>query len=107
MFAERTTPTPTPKLFSWNHPEGACDACGGLGEVLRYREDLVVPDPSLSLNKGAIKPWRMGSRKMITLRKNILKALSQQIGFSLSTPLGEIIQRSKKFDSPRRRRATI
>jgi excinuclease ABC subunit A len=81
-----TYPTPTPRLFSWNHPEGACNSCGGLGEVLRFREDLVVPAPSLSLNKGAIKAWRLGSRKMITLRKNILKALSEQIGFSLSTP---------------------
>jgi len=79
-----TYPTPTPKLFSWNHPDGACETCGGLGEVLCYREDLVIPDPSLSLNKGAIKPWRLGSRKMINLRKNLLKALSEQMGFSLS-----------------------
>src|SRR6056300_1850831 len=77
-------PTPTPKLFSWNHPEGACSTCGGLGEVLRFREDLIIPDTSLSLAKGAIKPWRLGSRKMINLRKNILKALSEQMGFSLS-----------------------
>jgi excinuclease ABC subunit A len=92
-----TYPTPTPKLFSWNHPEGACDTCGGLGEVLRYREDLVLPDPSLSLNKGAIKPWRMGSRKMITLRKNILKALSEQIGFSLSTPWEKLSKEVKNL----------
>ena len=68
-----TYPTPTPKLFSWNHPDGACTKCGGLGEVLRFREDLIVPDPSLSLSKGAIKPWRLGSRKMINLRKIYLK----------------------------------
>ena len=55
-----TYPTPTPKLFSWNHPEGACSTCGGLGEVLQFREDLIIPDPSLSLNQGAIKPWRVG-----------------------------------------------
>ena len=81
-----TYPTPTPKLFSWNHPDGACTKCGGLGEVLRFREDLIVPDPSLSLSKGAIKPWRLGSRKMINLRKNLLKALSEQMGLDLKKP---------------------
>ena len=79
-------PSPTPKLFSWNHPEGACGCCGGLGEVLRFREDLIIPDPSLSLNKGAIKPWQLGSRKMINLRKNLLKALSEQMVLDLKKP---------------------
>ena len=90
-------PTPTPKLFSWNHPDGACETCGGLGEVLRYREDLVIPDPSLSLNKGAVKPWRLGSRKMINLRKNILKALSEQMGFSLGIAWEKLPQKLQKF----------
>ena len=85
-----TYPTPTPKLFSWNHPDGACTKCGGLGEVLRFREDLIVPDPSLSLSKGAIKPWRLGSRKMINLRKNLLKALSEQMGLDLKKPWNKL-----------------
>ena len=56
-------PNLTPRFFSWNHPDGACETCSGLGEVLRFREDLVIQDPTLSLAKGAIKPWRFGSRK--------------------------------------------
>ncbi len=79
-------PPLTPKLFSWNHPDGACATCGGLGEVLQFRGDLIIPDPSLSLNHGAIKPWRLGSRKMINLRKNLLKALSEQMGVDLKLP---------------------
>ena len=74
-------PKLTPRHFSWNHPSGACATCDGIGDVLSFREDLVIPDPSLTLGKGAIKPWRLGSRKMINLRKNILKALAEQVPF--------------------------
>ena len=86
----KTYPALTPRHFSWNHPDGACETCGGLGQVLSFREDLVVPDPSLSLSKGAIKPWRLGSRKMITLRKNVLKALADQASLDLKTPWSEL-----------------
>jgi len=74
-------PKLTPRHFSWNHPSGACATCDGIGDVLSFREDLVIPDQSLTLGKGAIKPWRLGSRKMINLRKNILKALAEQVPF--------------------------
>src|SRR5690606_24336874 len=50
----------TPRHFSWNRAEGACPECGGLGETLQFQAELVVPDPSLSVKKGAIKPWRLG-----------------------------------------------
>ena len=63
----------------------------------RYREDLLIPKPSLSLNKGAIRPWRLGSRKMINLRKNLLKALSEQIGFSLGTAWEKLPQDIQNF----------
>ena len=90
-------PNLTPRFFSWNHPDGACETCSGLGEVLRFREDLVIQDPTLSLAKGAIKPWRFGSRKMITLRKNILKALSEQYPFDLKKPWKELPHDIKQF----------
>ncbi|RUP00725.1 MAG: excinuclease ABC subunit UvrA [Hyphomicrobium sp.] len=46
-----------PRLFSFNAPAGACPVCDGLGSELRFEPDLVVPDGSLSLEKGAIYPW--------------------------------------------------
>ncbi len=46
-----------PRLFSFNNPFGACPACDGLGTELQFEADLVVPEPSLSLRKGAIAPW--------------------------------------------------
>ena len=50
-------PTPTPKLFSFNSPLGACPACEGFGNLVRIDMGLVVPDPSKSLKEGAIAPW--------------------------------------------------
>jgi excinuclease ABC subunit A len=47
----------TPRTFSFNSPEGACPQCGGLGVVQAFDPELVVPDPSLSINEGAIAAW--------------------------------------------------
>jgi len=53
----RVFPEPTPRLFSFNSPEGACPACKGFGNRLEFDEDRIIPDPGLSLREGAIKPW--------------------------------------------------
>jgi excinuclease ABC subunit A len=50
-------PPPTPQLFSFNNPRGACSQCNGFGAILEYDESLVVPHPSRSLRDGAIDPW--------------------------------------------------
>jgi excinuclease ABC subunit A len=50
-------PAPTPQLFSFNNPRGACSQCNGFGAVLEYDESLVVPYPARSLRDGAIDPW--------------------------------------------------
>ena len=47
-----------PRLFSFNSPFGACQACDGLGHAMEWDIDLLVPDPNLSLAQGAVKPWR-------------------------------------------------
>jgi excinuclease ABC subunit A len=54
---------PQPVLFSFNHPLGACKECNGFGNILRYDEDLLVPDKSLTLKQGAIEPWTKPSYK--------------------------------------------
>ena len=48
---------PQPRLFSFNNPFGACPTCHGFGNVIELDLDLVVPDPSKSVNEGAIEPW--------------------------------------------------
>jgi excinuclease ABC subunit A len=48
---------PTPILFSFNHPLGACTVCKGFGNILKYTSDLIIPNKSLSISGGAIEPW--------------------------------------------------
>ncbi len=52
-----TIPEIEPRLFSFNNPHGACPTCDGLGVKLLFDESLVVPDPSKSMEDGAIDPW--------------------------------------------------
>ena len=52
-----TAPAPTPQLFSFNSPRGACPECNGFGAILEYDESLIVPYPSRTLRDGAIDPW--------------------------------------------------
>lgn len=54
-------PEPTPALFSFNNPVGACPACRGFGRVIEIDMDLVLPDRSLTLAQRAIKPWQTGT----------------------------------------------
>ncbi|HRP02802.1 MAG TPA: excinuclease ABC subunit UvrA [Candidatus Kapabacteria bacterium] len=49
---------PDPKLFSFNNPQGACHKCQGFGRTVGIDEDLVVPDKSISIRKGAIHPFK-------------------------------------------------
>ena len=80
----------SPRSFSWNHPDGACPTCGGTGQTLQFHDHLVIPDPTLSIKKGAIKPWRIGSKSMIIKRNAILKQLAEQYPFDPKTPWQEL-----------------
>src|SRR3954469_15446187 len=52
-------PSPTPQLFSFNSPRGACNRCNGFGATLEYDETLIVPYATRTLREGAIAPWTM------------------------------------------------
>ncbi|MEA3247315.1 MAG: excinuclease ABC subunit A, partial [Gemmatimonadota bacterium] len=52
-------PSPTPQLFSFNNPRGACPTCNGFGATLEYDEALIVPYPDRTLKEGALDPWTM------------------------------------------------
>ncbi len=80
----------TPRHFSYNHPEGACAECGGLGRTMQFRDDLVVPDPDKPVKRGAIKPWRFGSKAMIIKRNAILRQLASQLPFDPDVPWKEL-----------------
>ncbi len=76
--------------FSFNSPYGACPKCDGLGQMLVFDEDLVVPDPTKSIDAGAIAAWRPAGRREAIYRKGLLRALAKHLGFDLATPWEEL-----------------
>ncbi|MGE0214065.1 MAG: excinuclease ABC subunit UvrA, partial [Parvibaculaceae bacterium] len=78
-----------PRLFSFNNPFGACPTCGGLGTGLQFEADLVVPDKSLSLRKGAVVPWaKTGTSSPYYFQT--LEAIVKHYGGSMSAPWSEL-----------------
>ena len=59
---------PSPNLFSFNSPVGACEACRGFGRIIDLDLDLVIPDPKLSIDEGAIRPWGERSKQRMEFR---------------------------------------
>jgi len=75
-----------PRAFSFNSPYGACPECMGLGTKNELDEDLIIPDTSVSLNGGAILPWR-GIRGWYF---SSLAAACEALGISLDTPVRDL-----------------
>ena len=76
-----------PRTFSFNNPFGACPDCVGLGYTMEFDEDLMLPDPSLSINEGAITVmgWQSCNDKK-SFANALLLALCEKFGFDLDTP---------------------
>jgi len=75
---------PSPRLFSFNSPFGACKVCDGLGQKMEVSPDLVIPDHSLSISEGAIRPW--GGADMANWYRYQIRGLADHFGFKFSTP---------------------
>ncbi|MFZ5425945.1 MAG: excinuclease ABC subunit UvrA [Thermodesulfobacteriota bacterium] len=82
-----SVPPPTPQLFSFNSPQGACPTCSGLGSVEYFEPDLLAPNKGLSLKEGAILPWK--NERVFARYADLLAGLGKRHGFTLSTPLKE------------------
>lgn len=82
-----TIPEIEPRLFSFNNPFGACPTCDGLGHEMRIDADLIVPDDSVSLKKGAIAPW---AKSTSPYYGQTLDALAKHFGFSMTKPWSEL-----------------
>lgn len=78
-----TIPEIEPRLFSFNNPYGACPTCDGLGSQKQVSADLVAPDASLTLARGAIAPW---AKSTSPYYGQTLEALAAHFGFDLNTP---------------------
>jgi excinuclease ABC subunit A len=75
-----------PRSFSFNSPHGACPACTGLGTKLEIDPDLVIPDRSKSLQKGALAPWAKMPNDA-SWRLKILESITKAHGWSFTAPV--------------------
>ncbi len=87
-----TIPEIEPRLFSFNNPFGACPACDGIGHEMRIDPDMVVPDQTLTLTKGAIAPW---AKSTSPYYGQTLEALAKHYGFSTRKPWGDLPDSAK------------
>ena len=80
----------SPRLFSFNSPYGACKSCDGLGTILEFDPDLIVPDKSVSLENGAIDAWRKGGKRMNIFYNRLVKRFCRNMGINKSIPFSQI-----------------
>lgn len=76
-----------PRLFSFNAPQGACPACDGIGTESFFDPQLIIPNTSISLKKGAILPW---SNSSLPYYQQALESIAKHFKFDLDTPWEKI-----------------
>jgi excinuclease ABC subunit A len=81
-----------PRLFSFNNPFGACPVCSGLGSEQTIDSELIVPDPKLTLRKGAIAPWSKSSSPYYL---QTLDALAKHYKFRLDMPFEDLPKKAQ------------
>jgi excinuclease ABC subunit A len=86
-------PEMTPRAFSFNSPHGACTSCQGLGAMIDFDPQRVIPDETKSLAGGAIAPWARGDRKLV---REALQALSRDFGIDLDAPFSRLPRKSRE-----------
>ncbi len=84
-----------PRLFSFNNPSGACPECTGLGVLMKFDLDLIVPNPRLSLKDGAIVAPGYNSTGNNGIGHNLFVALAEKYEFDMSTPFEELPEKAK------------
>jgi excinuclease ABC subunit A len=82
-----------PRSFSFNSPFGACPECTGLGNKKEVDPDLVIPDPTLSLEEGAIAPWASGH--IFDYFHRLVAALGKDLGFKTTVPWEKLPAKAK------------
>jgi len=87
----------SPRLFSFNSPYGACKSCDGLGTILEFDPDLIVPDKTVSLDNGALDAWRKGGKRMNIFYNRLIKRFCRNVGIRKSTSYEKIPADIKKI----------
>ena len=87
-----------PRSFSFNSPNGACPSCMGLGLKMIFDPEIIVPNPNLTINQGAINAIGWNSINVLdSMSNNIFNALSKKYDFSLDTPFNQLSEKVKKI----------
>ena len=85
---------PQPRLFSFNNPFGACPTCHGFGNIIELDMNLVVPDPSKSVEQNAIEPW---SKPHYRSHQVGLKRAARGQGVRMNVPWSELTDTERQF----------
>ncbi len=85
---------PSPALFSFNNPVGACPTCKGFGRVIGIDYDLAVPDKSLSITEGLVKPWQTGTG--LESQHDLIKACKRQ-RIPTQVPFQDLSEEQQRF----------
>ena len=93
LKCERSFEELQPRLFSFNTPHGACPECMGLGTSNELDESLIIPDPRLTINEGAILPWRSLSSQY---HKALLRAVCDEFEINRDMPIKKLSKRKLK-----------
>ena len=91
---DRAFQEPTPALFSFNSPVGACPSCRGFGRVIQIDFDRVLPDDTLSLEEGAVRPWQ---GKSTSWERNGLKKHAAKAGIPMDVPLRDLDAKARHW----------
>ena len=86
---------PAPRNFSFNSPHGACTVCTGLGMRMEVDPEAVVPDPSLSINQGALSGWTRGPS--MSWLMDVLETVAKKFKVSLSVPWKDLSAQEQRL----------
>ncbi|MBI4480922.1 MAG: excinuclease ABC subunit UvrA [Acidobacteria bacterium] len=85
---------PEPRLFSFNSPYGACPRCHGFGNTIDFDPDLVISDPTLALDDGAVNPWTKPRYRHFY---HEFKKVAREQGVRLDVPYSKLSEKEKEF----------
>jgi excinuclease ABC subunit A len=83
-----------PRIFSFNSPHGACPRCMGLGAQQEIDPELLVPDPGLSIDDGALVPWAVGSSSFY---ESVIQAIADRYEIPTNVPWAELDERQQSY----------
>jgi excinuclease ABC subunit A len=83
-----------PRIFSFNNPHGACPRCTGLGAQQEIDPELLVPDPSLSIDEGALVPWAVGGSSFY---ESVIQAIADRYEIPTDKPWNELSEEQQSY----------